>query len=533
MTYRALMIGFVLILSVGLAACSKDDPQPEPYNVVEVPLSQISADLAAGKTTSAEITKAYIARIDTMDEPLNGVIMIAPDALEQAAASDARRAARQALGPLDGVPILFKDNHDAVGMPTTAGSYALEENYPAVDSEVVRRLRAAGAVVLGKANTSQFAGYRTITGINGSPVGGSTRNPYDTTRSAAGSSNGSGISSAMSFAAGTIGTETSGSIVGPSSVNGNVGIKPTIALVSRRGIVPISLTQDSAGPITRTVRDAAMILNVIAGTDPGDPWSAESDANKKDYVAVLSTTALQGKRLGVLRIGGGYSDATAPLFNEALGVLTAQGAELVELPSDSLIDITADMRTILLHDFKEDLNVYLAGTPEMVKVRTLADLIEFSKTDPRESMHAVDLFEDSQATEGGRQNPEYIKTLEEAKRLTQKEGIDRLLNEHNLDALVSVTSSPAGVIEPDGTRYSTFLAEHKRGDVPPSTTSTAAVAGYPLISVPMGLVDGLPVGMSIVGTAWTEDLLLSLAYAYEQASHARVSPPRALVASDS
>ena len=532
MSYRPLITGLALAAALSLAACSEPAAPPEPYSVVEVPLSQISADLADGKTTSAEITQAYIDRINGLDGPLNGVMMIAPDALEQAAASDARRAAGHELGPLDGVPILFKDNHDSVGMPTTAGSYALVENFPAVDSEVIRRLRAAGAVILGKANTSQFAGYRTITGINGSPLGGSTNNPYDPTRSAGGSSNGSGISAAMSFAAGTVGTETAGSIVWPSSLNGVVGIKPTIALVSRRGIVPISLTQDSAGPMTRTVRDAAMMLNVMAGTDPGDPWSADSDANKKDYVAALSDTALQGKRLGVLRIGANYNDAIAPLFDAALGVLAAQGAEIVELPSNSLVDTSVYQRITLLHEFKEDLNAYLAGTPDTVKVKTLADLIAFSKTHEAESQHAMDIWEASEETEGGRQNPDYIKVLNEGKRMAMEEGIDRLLAEHNLDALVSLPGGPADVTPPDGTSYSVFLAEHEPGEFPPAATNSAATAGYPLISVPMGLLNGLPVGMSFVGTAWTEDLLLSLAYDYEQASQARVPPPRALDASD-
>jgi amidase len=532
MLYRPLMTGLALTAALSLAACSEPAPPPEPYSVVEVSLSQISADLASGTTTSAEISQAYIDRISALDGPLNGVMMIAPDALEQAAASDARRAAGQAIGPLDGVPILFKDNHDAVGMPTTAGSHALVENFPAVDSEVIRRLRAAGAVILGKANTSQFAGYRTITGINGSPLGGSTNNPYDPTRSAGGSSNGSGISAAMSFAAGTVGTETAGSIVWPSSLNGVVGIKPTIALVSRRGIVPISLTQDSAGPMTRTVRGAAMMLNVMAGTDPGDPWSADSDANKKDYVAALSDTALQGKRLGVLRISANYNDAVAPLFDAALGVLTAQGAEIVELPSDSLVDTSVYQRITLLHEFKEDLNAYLAGTPDTVEVKTLADLIAFSKTHPVESQHAMDIWEASVETEGGRQNPDYIKVLNEGKRMAMEEGIDRLLAEHNLDALVSLPGGPADVTPPDGTSYSVFLAEHEPGEFPPSATNSAATAGYPLVSVPMGLLNGLPVGMSFVGTAWTEDLLLSLAYDYEQASRARVPPPRALGATD-
>ncbi len=522
---RRARFAFALVPLFALAACADREGGAPSYSVVEVPLSRISEDLVAGRTTSVEITAAYIARIEELDGPLNGVIAIAPDALEQAAASDARREEGQALGPLDGVPILVKDNHDAVGMPTTAGSWALAENYPAEDSEVVRRLRAAGAVILGKANTSQFAGFRSTGSFNGSTVGGSTHNPYDPTRSAAGSSNGSGISAAMSFAAATIGTETAGSIVGPSNANGVVGLKPTVALVSRRGIVPISLTQDEAGPMARTVRDVAMVLEVIAGSDPGDPWSAESDANRKDYVAALSAEALQGQRLGVIRPTGETAETVGPLFDEALAVLEAEGAELVELSADALVDVRPEMRTILLHDFKEDLNAYLAGTPETVTVRTLADLIAFSRTDPRESMHGVELWEASQATEGGRSNPAYQAALAAGKRMTQQEGIDRLLREHDLAALVTPTGGPSGEIRPDGTPGLGPIPDAPRGTRGPSLTTTAAVAGYPILSVPMGLVDGLPVGMTFAGTAWSEDVLLALAYDYEQASQARVPPP--------
>jgi amidase len=523
------LVLMTLALPPFLAACSEDKPaavEAAPYSVVEVPLSQISADLAAGKTTSAEITKAYIHRMETMDDELNAIIMIAPDAVEQALASDKRRAAGQTLGPLDGVPILFKDIIDAVGMPTTGGSFALEKNYPAQDSEVVRRLRAGGAVILGKANTSQFAGFRNTAAFNGSTVGGSTKNPYDPTRTAAGSSNGSGIAAAMSFAAGTVGTQTGGSIVGPANVNGVVGFKSTIALVSRRGIVPISLTQDMSGPMTRTVRDAAMMLSVMAGADPGDPWSAEADTHKTDYAAALSTEALQGKRLAVLRPTGENAEVTREIFDQALGVLTAQGAELVEVPADSLIDPRPEMRITLLYDFKEDLNAYLAGTPDTVTVRTLADLMAFSKSDPRESMHSFDLWDDSQATEGGRQNPMYVENLANAYRLTRDEGIDRILKEFDTVAIVSPTGGPAAVIPPDGTPGVGPIPSGPRGTSPPSLTVTTAVAGYPMISVPMGLVNGLPVGLSFGGTAWSEALLLSLAYDYEQAANARVPPQR-------
>lgn len=522
---------FALLGTFLLAACSGGEPDARTaatYNVVEVPLHQISEDLASGRTTSMEITEAYVERIRAMDGSLNSVIAVAADARDQAAASDARRAAGEELSALDGVPMLFKDNLDAVGMPTTAGSYALENNYPAVDSEVVRRLRAAGVIILGKANLSQFAGFRNTASLNGSTLGGGTHNPYDLTRTAAGSSNGSGIAAAMSFAAATIGTETAGSIVGPSSVNGVVGMKPTIALVSRRGIVPISLTQDSSGPMARTVRDVALLLEVIAGTDPGDPWSADADANKADYVAALSTEALEGKRLGVLRPTGSSAESVGPLFDAALEVLSAQGADLVELPEDALVDTRPEMRVILLQDFKVDLNAYLRGTPSTVSVRTLADLIDFSRNDPRESMHSMEYWEDAQATDGGRQNLNYIASLEAGKRLAQEDGIDRLLRAYDVDALVTPTGAPAAVLQPDGTPGPGPIPEGARGTRPPSLTATAAVAGYPLISVPMGLVDGLPVGLSFVGTAWTEAVLISLAYDYEQASLSRIPPPMAL-----
>ncbi len=524
---------FFLALSLSLGACSEDGPPPAPYAVEEVPLSQISADLAAGNTTSVEVTKAYIARIETFDHALNSVILVAPDALDQAAASDARRAAGQALGPLDGVPVLFKDNIDAVGMPTTAGSYALEANVPAQDSEVVRRLRAAGTVIFGKTNLSQFAGFRTRLAFNGSTVGGGPHNPYDLTRSACGSSNGSGVAGAASFAAATIGTETSGSVTCPSSFTGLVGVKPSIALVSRRGIVPISLTQDTAGPMTRTVADTAMLLTVMAGSDPGDPWSVDADAHKTDYMAGLNDEALRGARLGVVRLENAHDMAnfdvdekTQGPFDAALEVLVEEGAELVEIPSAIFEDLTPEMRIILLYDFKEDINAYLAGTPQTVTTRTLADLIAFSKTDPRENMHGVNIFEDAEATTGGRQNPEYIKTLEYAKRVTQAEGIDGILSEYNVSALVVLTNGPAQPIVPDGTDTGYVVDDVPKGSTPPNATAYAAIAGYPHVTVPMGLVDGLPVGLSFIGPMWTDQMLVSRGYAYEQASHMRVPPPQ-------
>lgn len=506
------------------AASGAGKPAIAPYEVEEVPLSRISADLAAGRTSSVAVTKAYIERIRKYDEALNAVILVAPDALEQAAASDQRRKAGKALGALDGVPILLKDNIDALGMPTTAGSYALIDNKPVRDSEVAKRLRAAGAVILGKANTSQWAGLRTSDSFNGSTVGGSTRNPYDLARSAAGSSNGSGIAAAVSFAAATVGTDTTGSIVSPSSYNGVVGLRPTVGLISRRGIVPVSLTQDTAGPMARTVTDAAMLLTPLAGTDSGDPASALASAHVSDYAKGLNRNVLKGLKLGVLRGTRGDGGQTRPVLDAALKVLAAQGAELIEMPADLLEDLSQEQRLIMIYDIKEDMAAYLANAPAAVKVRSMADLIAFNRADPRENIHTQDFFEAAEATAGGRRNPEYIRTLEYAKRRAGAEGFDRAMSQYGVRAIVGITRGPAEVIPPDGQKGGHVAGQRRKGEVPPSISGIAALAGYPNLSVPMGQLEGLPLGLSFVGPAWSEQLLLSLGYAYEQASNKRVSP---------
>lgn len=518
------LTAIALVLSLSLAACEKKQEAAAPYNVEEVALSQISADLAAGKTTSAAVTQAYIDRINKYDGPLNAVIMIAPDALQQAAASDQRRKDGKALGPLDGIPVLLKDNIDAVGMPTTAGSFALTENFPAQDSEVAKRLRAAGVVLLGKANTSQWAGLRTTAAFAGSTVGGPTRNPYDLTRTAAGSSNGSGIAAAASFAAATVGTDTTGSIMGPSSLMGLVGMRSSIALISRRGIVPVSLSQDTSGPMARTVTDFAMMLNVMAGSDPGDPWSVDADAHKTDYVKALSTEALKGKKLGVFRNTGGHTEATKPIFDKALEVLKAQGAELVDLPDDLLEDLGNEQRLIMYYDIKQDMAAYLATAPAAVKVRTLADIIAFNKADPRESVHGQEHFEAAEALSGGRENPEFQKIWEYAHRKAGPEGYGRAFTEFGVSALVAVSRGPADVQQPDGTTGGGAALDRPKGSRPPSISGVAALAQWPNLTVPMGDVNGLPVGLSFVGPQWSEAMLLSYGYAYEQASHARKPP---------
>ena len=525
MLYRPLAC-LVMTSALALAACSKQEPA-KPYAVEEVPLAKISADLAAKQTTSVAVTQAYIDRIKMYDGNLHAIIAITPDALQQAAASDKRRAEGKTLGPMDGVPVILKDNIDAVGVPTTAGSYALAENLPVRDSGVVRRLRAAGVIILAKANLSHWAGRRTRGGasFSGSTVGGDPHNPYDLARSPAGSSSGPGIATAVSFAAATIGSDTTGSILGPSSMNGVVGLRPTYALVSRHGVVPITETQDSIGPLARTVEDEAMMLTVMAGSDPADPATKDADTHKTDYTKGLKTDALKGVKLGVLRGYSGNNEKTQPVFDAALEVLKAQGAELVEVPSDFMENVSEQASRTEDFNFKHDLEAYLADTPATVKIRNMADLIAFSKTEEHEKLHGIELFESAEATTDGLQNPEYIEKREYVKRKTGPEGLGKALSDYGVSALVLLTRGPAPLLVPDGTRSAPGEgARDGRGKGPPSMSQMAAVAGYPDLSVPMAMVDGLPVGLSFVGAPWSEQNLLAYAYAYEQAAHPRVPP---------
>ena len=504
-----------LISCLVLAACSKGE---KPYAVEEVSLAKLSADLAAKQTTAVAITTAYIDRIKKYNSPLNAIIAVAPDALEQAKASDKRRAEGKALGPLDGVPVVLKDNIDATGMPTTAGSFALAENVRAQDAEVTKRLKDAGAVILAKANLSQWAGYRTTDSFAGSTVGGTPHNPYDLTKSAAGSSSGSGIAMAVSFAAGALGTDTSGSITGPTNVNGIAGLRPTRGLVSRRGIVPITELQDTAGPMARSVTDVAMLLNVLAGSDAADPRTQGADTHKIDYAKALNAGALKGARIGVLRPQGNAEKATGPVFDAALEVLKAQGAELVEVPGplENLNDIGLQAEAF---NFNHDIAAYLKDSPPAVKVRGVDDLLAFNKSDPRESKMSNIYWEEAVASKGDLTNPRYLELMEYIQRKAGPEGYDAIFAQNNLQAFVTVAGAPAGVIPADGTPRS-----GGRGDGPGSVTRNAAIGGYPVLIVPMGAVEGMPVGLSFVGPQWSEQALLSFGYGYEQAGYKRAPP---------
>lgn len=514
-----------LALGLALAACSAPEPRasipdvvpdtelsPEAPSVLKLSLPELSAALADGTRTSEELTALYILRINRIDRKgpaLQAVLAINPEALDQAKASDVRRAAGKALGPLDGIPILLKDNIETRDpISTTAGALALKDNITGRDSPLVAGLRAQGAVILGKTNLSQWANFRSNESNSGwSALGGQVRNPHMLDRNPCGSSSGSGAAAAASLAAGTVGTETNGSIICPSNVNGIVGFKPTVGLVSAEHIIPISPSQDTAGPMTKTVRGAAMMLDAMA-----------TGAAKTEYAAALSRDSLQGKRIGVLRFADGSNDDIKTLFNQAIAAMDAQGAELVEIEafSPSVDDFWSKALLVLQFEFKDSLNAYLAATPETVKTRSLAELIAFNlaNADIELALYDQDLFDASEAL-GPLTDEDYITARDDIQSATRENGIDKLLAENNLDMLVS----PSGPISP--------RVDHINGDVWPDWAGAgwmAAIAGYPHITVPMGDVHGIPVGLSIMGAEGDDAAILSYGYGYEQASLKRVEP---------
>ncbi|MFC5346180.1 amidase [Brevundimonas staleyi] len=409
----------------------------------------------------------------------------------------------------EGLPILIKDNIETADMPTTAGSLALANNAPGRDAPLVERLRRAGFRVVGKANLSEWANIRSNRSISGwSAVGGLTPNPHDTTRTACGSSSGSAAAVAVGLVPVAIGSETNGSIVCPASVNGVVGFKPTVGLVSRTHIVPISHSQDTAGPIADTVEHAARVMNAIAGTDPADAATAEADARRVDYVAALDANSLRGARIGVMRfMANGFSDDTKAAFEAALQTMRDAGAELVEITEGpDMRTIGGAQLTVLLTELKVDLNAYLASTdPEQVPTRTLADVIAFNAAEPRETvLFGQELFERAEAT-GGLSDPAYVEARATSLRLSGVEGIDRMMADNRVVALVSPTTSRAWTNDRDDD-------DNGQG----SASTLAAVAGYPHLTVPMGQDRGMPVGLSIMAGAWQDATVLSLGYAFEQ-----------------
>ena len=490
--------------------------------IEERSLADLQADLAAGRVTSARLVADYterIRRIDRKGPALASVIELNPDALAIAQALDAEFKAKRPRGPLHGIPILIKDNIATRDrMQTTAGSLALVGSRPPADAFVVQRLRAAGAVILGKTNLSEWANIRSGHSSSGwSARGGLTRNPYALDRSCSGSSSGSGAAVAASLCAAAVGSETDGSILSPSSTCGIVGLKPTIGLISRSGIVPIAHSQDTAGPMARSVRDCALLLGGMVGADASDAAMGSAESTRVvDYLAGLDANALMGARLGVARQFFGFHEPTERVFTGVLAALEQAGAVLVDPVTLPAIDSISDAETtVLLYELKADLNAYLTALGPNAPVKSLAEVIAFNDRHAatEQRWFDQDMFIKAQA-KGPLTDDEYLKARALCLKVARDDGIVAVLQQHRLDALIAPTGGPAW-------RADLVVGDHYVGG---GSTTPAAVAGMPSITVPAGFVHGLPVGLSFFAGAWSEARLLALAYAFEQATKARRAP---------
>lgn len=490
----------------------------------EVTIPDLQAAFKSGKTTSRKLVQAYIrriARLDAAGPRLRSIAEINPDALEIARRLDEERAANGPRGPMHGIPVVLKDSIATTDrMETTAGSLALLGSRPRKEAFVVTRLREEGAVILGKANLSEWANFRSNSSSSGwSARGGQVRNPYVLDRTPCGSSSGSAVAVAANLTSVAVGTETDGSIMCPSSMNGVVGIKPTLGLVSRSGVVPVAHSQDSIGPIARTVTDAAILLGAMAGVDKDDPPTRSSRGRfHRDYTEFLDRDGLRGARIGVPREGYfDYSDPARRVAETALKRMRKMGAKIIDpanIPTAKQMASSEDEMTVLLHEFKADLNKYLAGLASS-RVRSLKDIIAFNEKFKEKELKyfGQDLLLRAQKTTGLRDR-KYLKALETNRLLSRQKGIDAVFAKHRLDALVTPTTSPPWTIDHvDG--------DHGLG----GSSQPTALAGYPAITVPAGFVFGLPVGITFMGRAFSEPTLIRLAYAFEQATRHR-TPPR-------
>jgi amidase len=489
-------------------------------------VSELQASMQANKLSSKALVQADIARIRQLDQAgpmLRSVLEVNPQAVDIAAKLDAQRASSH--GPLYGIPLLLKDNIDTGDrMLTTAGSLALMDAPAAQDAALVTRLRKAGAVILGKANLSEWADFRSAHASSGwTGRGGQTRNPYALDRNPCGSSSGSAVAVAAGLVPVAVGSETDGSIICPASMNGIVGIKPTLGLVSRSGIIPISHNQDTAGPLARNVTDAAILLSAMAGSDARDPATAEADKHAVDYTRFLDANGLRGKRIGVVRQLAGNEPNADRVLDEAIAVMKAQGAIIVDpVTLPHLAELGDPEMTVMLYDFKHDLNAYLAGRKGL-QVKTLADLIAFDQQHAAREMpwFGQDLFEQAQA-KGPLTDKAYLDALNKAKQLSGPQGIDAALGANHLDALLSPSWGPAYLTD-------LVLGDHIVSGNPTvgGASQPAAVAGYPSITVPAGWAHGLPVGIVFFSGKWSEPTLISIAYGFEQHTHAW-QPPKFL-----
>jgi amidase len=511
-----------LFIQIPIQYAYSDSPLKEKDNFrfLEMDIAQLQQGYKEGKFTIREVVQAYKDRIDDIDmngPGLHSIIRLNHDAIRIAQSLDNELSHTKIIrGPLFGIPVVIKDNidtHDS--MPCTAGSRALMDSYPLKDSYVVKQLRAAGAIIIAKSNLSEWANFRGQLSTSGwSGLGGQTKNPYILSRNPCGSSSGSAVAVSANLTAIAIGTETDGSIVCPSQTNGIVGIKPTVGLISRGGVIPISSTQDTPGPMGRTVRDVAVCLGALTGVDSADVKTLASPGHiYRDYTQFLKNDGLKGKRIGLFKAPYGINYKVDSLTNRAVAFLKSRGAVIIEIPEITNAKVDKMENEIMLYEYKDGLNSYFRSLGPKAPIKNIDELIAFNKTDSIELRYFNQHYLEQAREKGDLNSPEYKTALADLKKGSQEDGIDKVMNENKLDAIMAPTGSPA---------WKTDLTNGDSFQI--GTSSPAAQAGYPDITVPMGFIDDLPVGISFFGRAWSEPVLLEIAYAYEQGTMYRKAP---------